>query len=45
MMLKEVLEFFDAHQMDLRKYPITFDSWYGNRKLVDTLNELGDYEP
>ena len=29
-MLKEVLEFFDAHQIDLRKYPITFDSWYGS---------------
>ena len=40
-MLKEVLEFFDAHQMDLRKYPITFDSWYGSRKLVDTLSDLG----
>ena len=40
-MLKEVLAFFDAHQIDLRKYPITFDSWYGSRKLVDTLSELG----
>ena len=40
-MLKEVLAFFDAHQMDLRKYPITFDSWYGSRKLVDTLSDLG----
>ena len=40
-MLKEVLEFFDAHQMDLRKYPITFDSWYGSRKLVDTLSDFG----
>ena len=40
-MLTEVLEFFDAHGMDLRKYPITFDSWYGSRKLVDTLSELG----
>ena len=40
-MLKDVLEFFDAHQMDLRTYPITFDSWYGSRKLVDTLSDLG----
>ena len=40
-MLKEVLAFFDAHQMDLRKYPITFDSWYGSRKLVDALSDLG----
>lgn len=40
-MLKDVLEFFDAHEIDLRKYPITFDSWYGSRKLVDALSELG----
>ena len=40
-MLKEVLECFDTHGIDLRKYPITFDSWYGSRKLVDTLSELG----
>ena len=40
-MLKEVLAFFDAHGIDLRRYPITFDSWYGSRKLVDTLSELG----
>ena len=40
-MVKEVLEFFDAHGVNLRKYPITFDSWYGSRKLVDVLSELG----
>ena len=40
-MLKEVLAFFDTHAIDLRKYPITFDSWYGSRKLVQTLSELG----
>ena len=40
-MLKEVLEFFDTHGIDLRKYPITFDSWYASRKLVDALSELG----
>lgn len=40
-MLREVLAFFDAHEMDLRKYPITFDSWYGSRKLVDALSDLG----
>ena len=40
-MLKDVLAFFDAHAIDLRKYPITFDSWYGSRKLVETLSELG----
>lgn len=37
-MLTEALEFFDAHGGDLRKYPITFDSWYGSRKLVDALS-------
>ena len=40
-MLTDVLAFFDAHEIDLRKYPITFDSWYGSRNLVDTLSELG----
>ena len=40
-MIKEVLAFFDAHEIDLRKYPITFDSWYGSRKLVETLSDLG----
>ena len=40
-MLKEVLAFFDTHGIDLRKYPITFDSWYASRKLVDTLSVLG----
>ena len=40
-MLKEVLAFFDAHGIDLRKYPITFDSWYVSRKLVDALSALG----
>ena len=40
-MLKEVLAFFDTHGIDVRKYPITFDSWYASRKLVETLSELG----
>jgi hypothetical protein len=40
-MIREVLAFFDAHAIDLRKYPITFDSWYGSRKLVDALSDLG----
>ncbi len=40
-MLKEVLEFFDTQGIDLRKYPITFDSWYASRKLVQALSELG----
>ena len=40
-MIQEVLAFFDTHGIDLRKYPITFDSWYGSRKLVDALSTLG----
>ena len=40
-MVKEVLAFFDTHSIDLRKYPITFDSWYGSRKIVEALSELG----
>ena len=40
-MIKEVLDFFDTRDIDLRKYPITFDSWYGSRKLVDALSDLG----
>ena len=40
-MLKEILDFFDAEGVDLRKYPITFDSWYGSRHLIDILREFG----
>ena len=40
-MIQEVLAFFDTHGIDIRKYPITFDSWYGSRKLVEALSELG----
>ena len=40
-MMKEVLDFFDAHSIDIRKYPITFDSWYGSKKLIDILLDLG----
>ena len=40
-MLTDVLDFFDTQGVDLRKYPITFDSWYGSRKLIDALSELG----
>ena len=40
-MLKDVFAFFDAHAIDLRKYPITFDSWYGSRTMVETLSALG----
>ncbi|MDE0426175.1 MAG: transposase [Candidatus Poribacteria bacterium] len=40
-MIQEVLEVFDAQGIDLRKYPITFDSWYGSKTLIETLLDLG----
>ena len=40
-MIKEVLDVFDAQGIDLRKYPITFDSWYGSKTLIETLLGLG----
>ena len=40
-MIQEVLDFFDAEGIDIRKYPITFDSWYGSKKLVDILLDIG----
>ncbi len=40
-MIEEVLDVFDAEGIDLRKYPITFDSWYGSKDLIETLLELG----
>lgn len=40
-MLKEVLDIFDASGVDLRKYPITFDSWYGSHQLVESLSDIG----
>ena len=40
-MMEEVLDFFDAQGVDIRKYPITFDSWYGSKKLIQILSDLG----
>ena len=40
-MIREVLDVFDAEGVDLRKYPITFDSWYGSQDLIEALLELG----
>ena len=37
----EVLDFFDAENVDLRKYPIIFDSWSGSQKLIGILSDLG----
>ena len=40
-MFKEVVSFFEETGIDIRNYPITFDSWYGSRHLIDTLREMG----
>lgn len=40
-MLKEIVSFFDGTGIDIRNYPITFDSRYGSRDLIDTLREIG----
>ena len=40
-MFKEILSFFEETGIDIRNYPITFDSWYGSRHLIDTLREMG----
>ncbi len=40
-MMQEVLDFFDAEGVNIRKYPITFYSWYGSKKLVNILSDLG----
>ena len=40
-MIEEVLDVFDAQGVDLRKYPITFDSWYGSKNLIEMLSEIG----
>ena len=40
-MLRDVLDFFEAQGIELRKYPITFDSWYGSKELVQSLSDLG----
>lgn len=38
-MLHEVLDFFQQKGINLAQFPITFDSWYGSKKLVDMLSE------
>ena len=40
-MIEEVLDVFDAQGINLRKYPITFDSWYGSKAVIETLSALG----
>ncbi len=38
-MLREVISFFQQKGIDLTRFPITFDSWYGSKNLVDILSE------
>jgi ribonucleotide reductase alpha subunit len=40
-MLYEVLSFFEQKGINLTSFPITFDSWYGSKKLVNMLREVG----
>jgi hypothetical protein len=40
-MLNSVLELYKQEGIDLSKFPITFDSWYGSDDLVDILTEKG----
>jgi hypothetical protein len=40
-MLHQVLEFFRQEGIDLTQFPITFDSSYGSKDLVDMLKEAG----
>jgi hypothetical protein len=40
-MLGEVLGFFEQEGINLTEFPITFDSWYGSKNLVDILYEEG----
>jgi len=40
-MLLEVLDFFNQKGINLTQFPITFDSWYGSKELVDMLFKAG----
>jgi len=40
-MLHCVLELYKQNGIDLNRFPITFDSWYGSDDLVDILTEKG----
>jgi hypothetical protein len=40
-MLHSVLELYKQEGIDLNRFPITFDSWYGSDGLVDILAEKG----
>ena len=38
-MLHEVLDFFKQKDINLTQFPITFDSWYGSKDLIDMLSK------
>jgi hypothetical protein len=40
-MLKEIKEIFSKEGIDLTEYPITFDSWYGSKELIELLRDEG----
>ena len=40
-MLAEVIRLFEEEEIEIRQFPITFDSWYGSRELVELLKEEG----
>jgi Transposase DDE domain len=40
-MLRSVLELYKQEGIDLNRFPITFDSWYGSDNLIDILKEEG----
>lgn len=43
-MLHSVLELYKQEGIDLSKFPITFDSWYGSDDLVSILAQAGFYQ-
>jgi hypothetical protein len=40
-MIHEIVEMFKTEGIDLTQFPITFDSWYGSKDLVDILQQAG----
>ena len=40
-MLNSILELFQQEGIELNRFPITFDSWYGSEDLVKILKEKG----
>ena len=39
--MAQVIAFFNTKGIDLTKYPISFDSWYGSEELVTLLTHKG----